>query len=168
MKNRPGTMKNHENPPTQPGTMKNHDSRPGTMKNQPGTMKTDQEPWKIILEPWETMKTDLEPWKTNLELTGWLQMVVGDSKGGSDHFLWQTKPSYYLMSWLLVTGVIRFNIQYASTFSLQPSLFLETTLWKNLFELLMYTRAMRGSSLVDPLRWRLYVWRRKKDIPHSN
>ena len=33
MKNQPGTMKNHENPP---GTMKN---QPGTMKNQPGTMK---------------------------------------------------------------------------------------------------------------------------------
>ena len=39
MKNKPGTMKNHENPPgtmkNQSGSMKNHGNPPGTMKNQP-------------------------------------------------------------------------------------------------------------------------------------
>ena len=43
MKNQPGTMENHENPPgtmkNQPGTMKNHENRPGAMKNQPGRNK---------------------------------------------------------------------------------------------------------------------------------
>ena len=37
MKNKPGTMKNHENPPNtmkkQPGTIKNHENPPGTMNN---------------------------------------------------------------------------------------------------------------------------------------
>ena len=41
MKNKPGTMKNHENRigtmKNKPGTMKNYENRPGIMKNQPAT-----------------------------------------------------------------------------------------------------------------------------------
>ena len=52
MKNPPGSMKNHENPPrtmkNQPGTMKNHENQPGTMKNQPGTMKSQPGAYRVV------------------------------------------------------------------------------------------------------------------------
>ena len=45
MKNQPGTMKNHENPPetmqNQPRIMKNHENQPGTWFLEPGPCNDD-------------------------------------------------------------------------------------------------------------------------------
>ena len=92
MKNKPGTIKNHENPPRtikkthekptwsygkpwkqtrnhekRPGTMKTLNNQPGTMKNQPGTMNNLPGTMKNQPRTMKNMKNHEKPWKTNLE-----------------------------------------------------------------------------------------------------